>query len=736
MELLKSMKCDAIFCNYDITKYISAHQKGFNASNIGLPPEKYCLTSLDEALLTKIDFTIYDLKKDGTYDKLNDKWFYENDADYYLHIIYYGIAIVIILFILFTIVSTLLHIRVKKTEIELKRNQRNLDISLHAGDIGIWGYHVKKKLFYNVFCNYFPETGRPYDVEITMFHPDDKQIFADAIQKACEGNPPDKPIIVRMDHSGKKNWMYVEKEIHCMRDMKGHVVRVIGTHKDVSERIIKDRKISELLNDHEIMFNNTSIGTQYFDADGYLIRINDAACEIFGIEDKKELLSKRPNLFEFSQMKNLIDKNNLKYSHFVLCYDFDKYPEEQHFFLCKKHGIHYIDTYITPIFEADNKLSCVIVNNSDMTEKEKLRKQVEEYAFRMKYILKASGVLTWTYDPDTQMSVSVDECQSRTDEVNWAQLSQTVNKDYRDQVIDLFDKMNKRELEVFSMQVKFDHTYVDNEPAYYNIEGTPVRDKNGRITYYLGFSINITELINVQNNLQHEKEEAQKADKLKSAFLANVSHEIRTPLNSIIGFSDLLQYTANEEDKKQFINIIKTNNERLLKIIDDVLDLSKIESGTMKFIIESVDIESIFKETYEVFSHQQVLSRVKIIYEKPYSSCIINIDRVRITQVLTNFMTNAVKYTKEGHIRMGYECIDGGIKIFVEDTGQGIPRDQKDSVFERFEKLDSFVQGTGLGLSICKDISRIFKGKIGVESDERKGSTFWMWVPGECKITK
>ena len=735
-ELLRSKKCDAMFCNYDIAKYISTREKDFCASTVGLPPERYCLASTKESLLTKINFIIYDLKKDGTYDKLNDKWFHENNSDYYLRIIYIGIAIVLIILILFVICSILLHYRVKKAKMLLERNQENLAISLHAGDIGIWGYNIKQKLFYNVFCDYFPENGRPFDVEITMFHPDDKQIFIDAIQKASEGNPPEKSIIVRMDHTGMCNWKYVEKEIHSMRNIKGNVVKVIGTHKDVSERIIKDRRIRELLNDHEIIFNNTSIGTQYFDAEGYLVRINDAACDIFGIEDKKALLARRPNLFEFPQLKNFIDKNNLKCEHFVLCDDYDGYAKNQSFNLCKKHGIHYIDTHVTPIFGDDHKLSCVIVNNSDMTEKETLRKQVEEYAFRMRYILKASGVLTWIYNPDTQMSVSVDECECRTEQINWVELSNNVSKNYRDQVIDLFDKMNKHEMEIFSMQVKFDHTYVNDEPTYYKIEGTPVRDDNGKIAYYLGLSINITELINIQHNLQHEKEEAQKADKLKSAFLANVSHEIRTPLNSIIGFSDLLQYTTDEEDKKQFIDIIKTNNERLLKIIDDVLDLSKIESGTMKFIIEPVDIESIFNESYEVFSHQQASSKVKIIYEKPYSCCIIDSDRVRITQVLTNFMTNAVKYTKEGHIRMGYECIDGGIKIFVEDTGQGIPRDQKDSVFERFEKLNSFVQGTGLGLSICKDISKIFNGRIGVESDKDKGSTFWMWVPGECKITK
>ncbi|HRN15776.1 MAG TPA: HAMP domain-containing sensor histidine kinase, partial [Xylanibacter oryzae] len=210
-------------------------------------------------------------------------------------------------------------------------------------------------------------------------------------------------------------------------------------------------------------------------------------------------------------------------------------------------------------------------------------------------------------------------------------------------------------------------------------------------------------------------------------------HEIRTPLNSIIGFSDLLQYTNDEKEKKTFVDIIKLNNERLLKIIDDVLDLSKIESGSMPLSIEPVDVEAIFKEYHEVFARQLVDSKVKIIFESNNTKCFIDTDRVRFTQVLTNFLTNAVKYTSEGHIRMGYECVNNGIRIFVEDTGIGIPYEKKDLVFNRFEKLDSFVQGTGLGLSICKDIASLFKGEVGVESKLGEGSTFWMWIPCESR---
>jgi signal transduction histidine kinase/ABC-type amino acid transport substrate-binding protein len=732
ISLLNNKKCDAVLCNLDICKYITSYNKEFSCSNIGLAPEKFCISSPNEQLLTKIDFIIYDLKKQGIYDKLHEKWFADKKSEYYLQIIYIGIIITFFIFSIFAIFYFLLRNKIKNARQQLIHNQKSLALSLHAGDIGIWGYDINKHLFYNVFCNYFPPGGRPFDIELTMIHPDDAAIFSEAVLAAAHGESPNQSICVRMDHTGRKQWRYIEKEIHSIRNIKGKVVKVIGTHKDVTDNILKQNQIEELLSDHEIIFNHTSVGIQYFDADGYLMKINDAACEIFGIEDKKALLKKRPNLFEYPQMKKYVDKKDIKKDHFIIEEDFDRYQDDKFSMFIKKKGIHYIETYIAPVYDNNNHIINIIVNNSDRTERETLRKKVEEYAFRMKYILKASGVRTWTYNPDTHTNFSTEEYDNIQATEKYDLIRNITDED-KEQVEQLFKEMDSRSIDTFSRQIKFNRIYMDSKITYCTIHGTPFRDKDGNILYYLGLSINITDLIEIQNKLQNEKELAQKADKLKSAFLANVSHEIRTPLNSIIGFSDLLQYTTDEKEKKQFIEIIKTNNDRLLKIIDDVLDLSKIESGTMIINIEPIDIESIFNEIYEVFKHQLADTPIKLIYDRPYESCIIECDRVRFTQVLTNFMTNAKKYTSSGYIKMGYECVNNGIRIFVEDTGQGIPNDKKDFVFDRFEKLNSFVQGTGLGLSICKDISKMFHGKIGVESDQGKGSTFWMWIPAEYK---
>jgi signal transduction histidine kinase len=262
--------------------------------------------------------------------------------------------------------------------------------------------------------------------------------------------------------------------------------------------------------------------------------------------------------------------------------------------------------------------------------------------------------------------------------------------------------------------------------------GIPLFDENNNVISYFGLRRDVTDFINIQHKLKEETSKAMVADKLKSAFLANMSHEIRTPLNAIVGFSNLLQTTDTEKDKELFVKIINTNNELLLNLIDDVLYLSKIESGIME--IKNIDVD--LSQTITTLSHS--LSQrcnnpnVELLCDNPYEKCIINSDNNRIAQILTNLTTNAIKNTYSGHVKIGYECDESSVTLYVEDTGIGIPKDKREIIFKRFEKLNDFVQGTGLGLSICKAITDSCGGKIWVESEEDKGSTFYVWIP--CKI--
>ena len=241
----------------------------------------------------------------------------------------------------------------------------------------------------------------------------------------------------------------------------------------------------------------------------------------------------------------------------------------------------------------------------------------------------------------------------------------------------------------------------------------------------------ITQLKQAEKQLALAKEKAENADLSKSAFLANMSHEIRTPLNAITGFAEVLASANTEEEKAQYQEIIKMNADLLLQLVNDILDMSKIEAGTLEFVYTKVDINLLLSDLRQLFQMRvnDAGKNIRIIAEPSLPSCSIETDRNRVAQVLSNFTTNAIKFTQEGTISIGYEARDTELYFYVTDTGAGIPADKLPEVFGRFVKLNKDKKGTGLGLSISKTIVNKLEGQIGADSVEGKGSTFWFTIP-------
>ena len=250
----------------------------------------------------------------------------------------------------------------------------------------------------------------------------------------------------------------------------------------------------------------------------------------------------------------------------------------------------------------------------------------------------------------------------------------------------------------------------------------------GRAPLIIGISWDITNMQNIEQELVQARIKAEQSDRLKTAFLANMSHEIRTPLNAIVGFSRLMTIADNAEDEKLYSDIINQNSEILLQLINDILDLAKIEAGTLEYIRYPMDLGELCRNVYEMHK-DRVQTGVVLILDNKDTSLIINEDQNRIMQVVTNLITNAIKFTFKGEIRFGFEVRKEYIDFYVKDTGMGISEEKIKMIFERFVKLNTFVQGTGLGLAICRVIVEKIGGEITAESKLNEGSTFRFTIP-------
>lgn len=301
-----------------------------------------------------------------------------------------------------------------------------------------------------------------------------------------------------------------------------------------------------------------------------------------------------------------------------------------------------------------------------------------------------------------------------------------VEQAYRDLVAGRIDKV-KEEYRVINLQ---NHVYkVEWVEAQAAVE---TRDADGTPLTLIGSSLVITGRKKIEQELTTAKDRAEESNRLKSAFLANMSHEIRTPLNAIVGFSGILAMAEEEQDRKEYVSIIENNNTLLLQLVSDILDLSKIEAGTLEFNYSNFELNALMHELADSLRLKVKSTNVQLEFVPSSSeTCHVYAEKNRISQLIINFVTNAIKFTAQGSIRFGYEQRGNELYFFVSDTGCGIPEDKRKAIFERFVKLNSFAQGTGLGLSICQTLVKHMGGCIGVESEEGKGSTFWFTIPYE-----
>lgn len=603
-------------------------------------------------------------------------------------------------------------------------------------------YDVHKGIF-SQLSGYMLSKG---DINVETYkqhvHPDDLDTVLGNIRSLIRGEGTSVEFDYRWNFNfdeGAPQWGYLHNtSVAEYVDGVPQPVTIISALVDQTNLYEQQEQETALSKRYKQIFENSIIGLSFYSADGWLIDANRqmrAICN-FDSEEGDSYFS-NTNLFDVAPFNEVLDRNNLE--DYWAC-SLSVVPERNMYV--------YLEIRVHPILDSLGNVVYLAVAARDISEERELYLQqklndeqiqkaneaIQLYETELRYMMESCKMQAWRIDIERDTLEFYSGLNTVVRSFSLGDMKKIfVNKD--DEFVRSLDDPYKafaRPL-YYVGQVYPVVTQSSTELQWVQINCIPEYDEKGHLKGSFGVWRNINDIMHKQELLKRETERAKDSGHQKSVFLANMTHEIRTPLNAIVGFSDLLQAVESPEEKHEMIRIIHNNCDMLLRLINDILVLSNVDANAMQIRPEMVDFAIEFNDICKSLSERVQEPSVEFLSDNPCDTLLVSIDKSRIQQVITNFVTNAVKYTHQGHIRVGYrlEERDGrrGLYVYCEDTGAGIPDDQLGRVFERFVKLNDYIQGTGLGLSICKAIVDRCNGDIGVESKFGEGSTFWFWIP-------
>ena len=479
------------------------------------------------------------------------------------------------------------------------------------------------------------------------------------------------------------------------------------------------------------IYKNLPVGIELYNKEGVLVDLNDKELDLFHVDSKEELLG--INLFENpvfpEEMKERLRNN--EDADFTFRYDFSKLGE--YYSNNKAEGTIDLVTKVTTLYDENHNPVNYLLINADKTETTVAYNKIQEFEEFFELIGDYAKVGYAHFNILSKQGHAQKSWYKNIGEESGTPLSEIIgtyksfHPDDRDLILQFFEEVQKGNADKLSHKIR---VFRENGECTWTHVNLFVRKyaPQDKVIELISINYDITDLKQIEEMLVNERDRAEASDRLKSAFLANMSHEIRTPLNAIVGFSSLLASAENVVEKELYNSLISHNNELLLNLINDIIDLSKIEAGYLELHQNWFNLTELLDECVAEYA-RLLPSGVELLTSYPEHDALVELDKLRIKQILNNFLSNALKNTIRGYVEVFYEIDKHCVRIGVKDTGRGIPQNMLEKIFERFEKVDSFAQGVGLGLSICKSIVDKMNGRIQVYSQLGLGTTFIAELP-------
>jgi len=594
------------------------------------------------------------------------------------------------------------------------------------------------RLAHNMHGDFLPENGMTFEESQNYIHPDDWLNYVEFLRTLMSGRQKKAECNFRWNAGTRDNPVWRNMHDQAIAEYANERVQtptnIFCTLTDKTEYLIQEKE-EQLLNEkYRRVYEQSIVGLAFYDKDGNLMTTNQKMREILKFQSENDPFYYNSTIYDMPDFRDVINRSKI----------------EELWFCTKsvivKRGVNsYTELRLHPIYDEHDELVYITFSIRDITQErelylknklydEQIRKQsqaIQQYEQELQYLMESCDMRFWRASFANRTITFHKGLSTAEREMTFDELAEQ----FFDEELRAYYK-NPENVERVGAMTRLCKTrpfFHEGREYQWNIfDSVPYRNEAGELTGTYGLIRNVTPLIEKQEQLRRETERANESGHMKSVFMANMTHEIRTPLNSIVGFSDVLPMMTTPEEKQEIVKVIMNNCDMLLRLINDILAVSTLDSDGIKIMKQEVDFAKTFDEICLSLAERVQTPGVEFIKDNPYETLTAKLDSGRIQQVITNFVTNAVKYTQQGHIKVGYRKEDNGLYIYCEDTGAGIPKEAQQKVFERFVKLNDYVQGTGLGLAISKAIVERCNGRIGVNSEgEGKGSTFWMWVPCE-----
>ena len=643
---------------------------------------------------------------------------------------------IIIAFIVCWCINRISILRIRKNADSIKDMTVIMKHTLNLNGDSVLRLSVAEQCAYNIHGNFLPEKGMTFLESKKYIHPDDWPAYVDFCMKMKNGQKTAECEFRWKASQDPENpqWRYIHDLgiAEYANNLSRIPTNFFCTITDRTDEVMNKQEELQLTDKYRKIFELSLVGLAFYDSEGRLLTTNKKMREILNFQSEDDPYYYNNTIYDMPTFREVLNNRRI----------------EDMWFCTKsvivERGVNcYTEMRVHPIYDEEGMLVYITFSICDITQERELylqNKQNDEN-------IRQQNIAIQQYE--TELQYLMESCDMRfwrttfaNNEVTFYKGLSTAEKTIPyDKVASLFignDSITEKLKNPGAYYTKPAAYLIHTTPFFHEgkglqwniIDSIPEHDAEGKLTGIYGIIRNVTDLIDKQEQLKKETERAKDSGHMKSVFMANMTHEIRTPLNSIVGFSDVLPMMQTQEEKQEIVKVILNNCDMLLRLINDMLAISTLDSSGINIEAKETDFSKDFNEICQSLAERVQNPNVQFVADNPLPTFTITIDMGRIQQVLTNFVTNAVKYTQQGHIKVGYAQREGGLYIYCEDTGAGIPKEDQEKVFERFVKLNDYVQGTGLGLSICKAIAERCHGKIGVESEgEGKGSTFWMWIP-------